>query len=502
MAPSPSFAADLFTTLRQYPLRWIVPTVLIASASGVFAYARAPKWEASQAMIVRNESSVKATHEQQGKFDQPEQRKIVQETLMELVRSRKVLGQAMTDIRLSESGAAANATPTDMEIDIFRERVTLEPPKGAVFGRTEVFYLRVKDPDRQRAVALVQSLCRHLQEAFKQVRDNRAYGLTTELQHAAKMAEQELQVATDRMASLETKVGSDLSELRILHASPSGNSDLRRRQSSLETELRSARQVLQSNREMRKLLVAATEDSGTLVATPNTLLVSQPALRRFKDGLIDAQIRTSALLGRYTADHPTVKQSQMAEAEIARDLATELNVAIRGIDVDLGLTKGRVDDLQTQLNDVRQRLVTLAAVRASYGNLVRDIQQRSEILKAARGNLADTRGNRLATDVTSQISLINEPDTGSQPVDPNTLAIIAAGIVGGLAVGIGIVFLTVHPTAPVVPAVWEHEPPARSRDKGSEKNSEKNNMAAAPAVAISPTIATTTLSTDPSVMSN
>ena len=274
MAQSPSFTTDLFKTLRQYPRRWIVPTILIASASGVFAFVRAPKWEASQAMIVRNESSVKATQEQQGSFDQPDQRKIVQETLMELVRSRKVLGQAMTDVRLTETGGAADAAPTDKEIERFRKRVTLEPPKGAVFGRTEVFYLRVKDPDRNRAVVLVQSLCRHLQEAFKQVRDNRAEGLTTELQHAAKMAEQELQVATDRMASLESRVGSDLSELRILHESPSGNSDLRQRQNSLETELRSAQQALQSNRELRKLLIAAAKDSSTLVATPNTLLIS------------------------------------------------------------------------------------------------------------------------------------------------------------------------------------------------------------------------------------
>jgi uncharacterized protein involved in exopolysaccharide biosynthesis len=254
-----------------------------------------------------------------------------------------------------------------------------------------------------------------------------------------------------------------------LHASPSGNSDLRRRQNSIETELRSARQALQSNRELRTLLVAATKDTSTLVATPNTLLISQPALRRFKDGLVDAQIQTAALLGRYTADHPLVKQSQTAEAEIARDLATELNVGIRGIDLDLKLTEGRVNDLQTQLHDVRRRLETLAAVRASYGNLVQDIQQRNEILRAARENLADARGNRLATDASSQISLINEPDTGSRPVDPGMLAIIAAGIAGGLAIGIGIVFLTVHPSAPAIPVNWLREPPATSADDTKKK---------------------------------
>ena len=475
MAQPPSFSADLLKTLRQYPLRWIVPTVLIASASGVYAYVRAPKWEASQAMIVRNETSVKATQEKQGGFDQPEQRKIVQETLMELVRSRKVLGQALVDVGRLQTGGAADA-PSDKEIDTFRKRVTLEPPKGAVFGRTEVFYLKVKDPARERAVALVRSLCRHLQDAFKQVRNKRTEGLTTELQHAVKLAEQELQEATDRMASLETKVGGDLSELRILHASPSGNSDLRRRQNSIETELRSARQALQSNRELRTLLVAATRDSSTLVATPNTLLISQPALRRFKDGLVDAQIKTSALLGRYTADHPLVKQSQTAEAEIARDLATELNVGIRGIDLDLKLTEGRVNDLQAQLHDVRRRLETLAAVRASYGNLVQDIQQRNEILRAARENLADARGNRLATDASSQISLINEPDTGSRPVDPGTLAIVAAGIAGGLAIGIGIVFLTVHPSAPAIPVNWRREPPATSADDTKKRAPSGNSI--------------------------
>ena len=199
--------------------------------------------------------------------------------------------------------------------------------------------------------------------------------------------------------------------------------------------------------------------------------------------MIDAQIQTSALLGRYTADHPSVKQSQMAETEIARDLATELNVAIRGIDVDLGLTESRVDNLQAQLNDVRKRLETLATVRASYGNLVQDIKQRSDILKAARENLADARGNRLSTDVTSQISLINEPDTGSRPVDPDALAIIVAGIAGGLAIGIGIVFLTVHPSAPAVPAIWQRKPLAPSRD---------NEVAMAPSAGVITSASATT----------
>jgi hypothetical protein len=48
------------------------------------------------------------------------------------------------------------------------------------------------------------------------------------------------------------------------------------------------------------------------------------------------------------------------------------------------------------------------------------------------------------------IARIDAPDTGSRPVGPGRSVITLAGLAGGLAVGLGIVFVSV-PATPVAP---------------------------------------------------
>ena len=56
----------------------------------------------------------------------------------------------------------------------------------------------------------------------------------------------------------------------------------------------------------------------------NRLLDSQPALRRLKDGLVDAQLRTAALQGRMSAEHPEVISAKEAETQVAARVHAEL----------------------------------------------------------------------------------------------------------------------------------------------------------------------------------
>ena len=105
---------------------------------------------------------------------------------------------------------------------------------------------------------------------------------------------------------MEREVGPDLAELRNLQEQSSGDSDLRRKAVEIENELRQAKVAETNNRELLKLLTAARDNPGTLLATPNRLLESQPALKRLKDGLVDAQLRTAQHLGTMTHEHPLV----------------------------------------------------------------------------------------------------------------------------------------------------------------------------------------------------
>lgn len=436
--------AELLVLIRQYRTRLLLATA-IGSALGIaYALVYTPRWEASQALIVRNEAYNNL--EGPGKFRNPDDMKVIQETVLELAKSHTVLARALCQVG-PPAGAASSPWPTDRAIDALRRHIKLSPPKGAEFGKTEVFYLKVSDQNRQRAVKLATAICDALQSRFQAVLTEQAQSMVNELVDSVAATKSRLEQATARLAKMESEAGSDLAELRILQSSPSGASDLRQKSVFIEDEIRRLRTRERTNQELLKLLEAARQDPKHLIAAPNSLLESQPALRRLKEGLIDAQIKTSQLQGNMTTAHPQVIAALTAEQEIRRDIHNELELAIRGVQADSRLLAGQIQTLQEQLGQVNERLKTIALLRPQYANLVAEVEHATKLLQTAEANLADARAKETGALHASLISLIDLPDTGTRPVGPGKLIIVLAGTCGGFLTSLGLIALSV--TAPL-----------------------------------------------------
>ncbi len=399
---------DILKILRTYPFRWLVPAVLVTALTVVYAVGRPATWEASQALMVRDEAS---GGDRPGKFHLAEDMKTVQETLMELVKSRAVLAPALTTVGAPAERKSEGAWPTDQEIAGQQGATKLSPPHGAEFGKTEVFYLQVQNTDRQRAVALTAAITDQLKQRFEDLRDSKARSLADELGKSVALAQANLKSASDRLARMDAQAGPDLGELHFADGCPveERDSPLRRSITEMETELRTARGAVDANYELLHLLQASQRDEQTLLAAPSRLLESQPELRRLKAGLVDAQLRTSQLLGNASCSeqHPQVLAAKEAEAEIARHLGDEMDGAIRGVEVELDLAKSRSASLNRQLASARQRLDRLATIRADYFNASTEVARRTETLKTAETQLAEARASQAAAHTAS---LVVQPD--------------------------------------------------------------------------------------------
>ena len=170
---------DVLVILRDHPRRWIVPTVVVALLAAGYAVFHSAAWDASQALMVRDEAINSAARP--GKFQQPDDMKTVQETILELARSRTVLSAALADVGPDAKHAADQNWPTDASIAVLQGHVKLTPPKGAEFGKTEVFYLNVEAETRPRAIALAGAICKRLQARSQDLRDQKAQSLIAEL---------------------------------------------------------------------------------------------------------------------------------------------------------------------------------------------------------------------------------------------------------------------------------------------------------------------------------
>lgn len=457
MYPAPSTVPSprqVLHLLREHVWLWLLPAVLIAAAVGVYAVVHQSTWEASQALIVRNEAA--NAEKGPGKFSYPEEMKTIQETILEIAKSRSVLEAALREVGPPADCDEPAAWPTDRDIVAVRKHVKLVPPKGAEFGKTEVFYLTVRAGDRDRSVALNEAIFRRLQTQFQQIRDAKAQSMIDELSKTVHLAKVDLDEATARLASTENRVGSDLAELRSMQDVASSDSALRRSGEEIRAQLRENAAAEKANRELLVVLAKAQDDPGRFVATPNRLLDSHPSLRRLKDGLVDAQLRTSALLGTMAANHPKVLGARQSEEEIGRHLHDELALAGRGVEVELKVIADRRVLLDSQLAATNARLHSLVAVRAGYTNQVTETKNRAVLLERAEQNLAEARAARASAKATSLISRIDLPDAGIKPVGPGRVVIALCGVLAGLLTGFGVVFLTVptHETAPAAsPAI-------------------------------------------------
>jgi uncharacterized protein involved in exopolysaccharide biosynthesis len=443
--------------LRTHVRLWLLPAVVIAAAAAAYAIVHPATWEASQALMVRNEAA--NADRGPGKFNYPEEMKTVQETILEVAKSRSVLQAALRQVGPPAGCANPAAWPTDRDIETFRKYVKLVPPKGAEFGKTEVFYLTVRADDRPRSVALNEAVFEQLRGQFQQLRDAKAQSMTEELSKTVRLAKADLDEATAKLAATEHGVGSDLAELRSMQEMASSDSALRRSGEEIRSQLRENAASEKSTRELLTVLTDTEKDPGRLVAMPNRLLDSHPSLRRLKDGLVDAQLRTATLMGTMSADHPRVRGAKEAEEEIGRHLHNELALARRGVEVELRVLADRRALLEEQLAKTNERLSRLAKVRAGYTNEVAEAKNRGVLLERAEQNLAEARAARASAKAASLISRIDLPDAGIYPIGPGRLAIALGGIVGGLLAGFGIVFLAVpapQPASEQVPSTNHH----------------------------------------------
>jgi len=444
--------ADYVRLVRTHIRWWAIPAVLCAFVAAAYTFVAPREWKATQALIIRPEVA-SISEERLGKFTDLSEMKTSQETILELAKSQVVVLETLREVGPPRGYSRPGEWPTALDVEALRKSVDMRPPGGAEFGKTEVFYLTISDSNRDRASALVSALCGHLEGRIQELRDQNARGMIAELQRTVEMSDGDLSVQTGKLSTFEAKIGADLAELRNLNSDNGSQGEVSQELQAIESERR-ANEVRQNESErLLKLLIAAQNDPQQLLATPNSLLVSQPSVSQLKNALVNSQLRTADLLGSRSESHPYVVSARESEKLIRDQLNNEVAVAIRGLQVDIELCADREKSLESKFTAARERMSRLAAGRAEYANLVSSVQNHTRLIEAARKNLADARARLAGAHSGSVISRIDGVEAGVRPAGPSRKTVAAAGGVGGLLFGFGLIFLFANPSTVTVKAV-------------------------------------------------
>ena len=470
--------------LAEHRLRWMIPTIVCALLAAAYALVMPRYWQASQALVVRQEASSSESG-QLGKFADLYQMRTFQETILELVKSRQVLAATLDFVSHQEQGWEANPAD-DEQIEALRRRVSMLPPGGAEFGKTEVFYLGVKDKSRERANLLVAELSRQLDIRLRHLRQERAADLSTEIGQQVALAQQSQDHDVSSLKEFEIAVGTDLAELRLLNSANSGQSDLRQQSVQLESESRQIAAKVRDAEQLLAVLKSSQSDPQQLVAMPSSLLTSQPTLRHLKDGLFDAQIRLARVEGTRTKDHPQVIAGHEAIEHIREDLHKELQVAVQGVEVELALNRQRYIGLKDKQRQLDQRLSNVVRQRAEYSELVAAAENSRQVLDQARKQLTAAQAQEAAAFSTRLVSVLDVPDAGTSPVGPRRASVLLLGAVAGLAIGLGWTFLTVTPIPSPAPAIQSSQVSSSTRTAASNGSKTENKYESTPGTVYTP----------------
>ena len=418
--------------------RWLLlaPALLGALAAAASTQVLKRDYSADQGLIIRSDAAG-YSEQRLGKFTDLSEMKTVQETLLELARSKSVVSAVLQDVGINPEGA----TPSADQLEEFREKLRFTPPGGAEFGKTEVFYLGMLDPDPIMAIAKVQSLTNQLDKRLQDLRNRRAESMVAEVERSVVVAQEQLKTRTEALSKFEKSIGSDLIELRHLIAPNGGQSELGQRIVSLESELRNTETKRLRNEALLKELNVALQSPENLMATPDSLLASQPGLARLKNGLVDAQLSVARLSGNRTADHPMVLGARKTQNRIHEELSRELPIAIAGVELEIKVSQQQGESLQRKIATLRERSAELASRRSEYARLSSNVESQTRVVEGAQKQLSDAKAHLAGAASASLLAKIDEAEVSNNPLGPSRSSVTAAGGLAGLILG-GCLLLT------------------------------------------------------------
>lgn len=422
----------------------MAPVALFLAFAAGYILTSKPEWKATQSIQIRDELALKTV--MPGRFDSLDMMKMVQETIHDTARRHAVVTKVLSSLEPPEDHKSPKAWPTIKDVESLQEAISLSPPNGAEFGRTEVLLLSVKSDSIERAQKTVAVLAVELQNEINRLRDQRGLSMENELEATVASAKKELEAVNEKLANFEKGCDDILIDLRgVISESGSGPSGLSEQKATLQKELRIAQQKQLELKNQTEKIEIAKNDPNRVVSFSRELLAAQPTLQKLKEQLITIQSQTAKTLGQFEKFHPKAKAAIKAESIIRQKIQEEVATAYSALLAQVEVLDAQMIRLQEKLRKVDTQISKLAEVRAPYAAIVKQVDQKRSVLNQALQDLSRAQATRAAAKTTNLISLIDGPYSGSKPEGMSKKIVLGASGVAGLLSGIGLVFFAASP---------------------------------------------------------
>ena len=414
----------------------------------IYAYAfRTETWSAKQSLIVRDD--LLGQSYKPGQFDSLDSMKSAQETIFEIARKPQVIRNALQQIGPPSKGflgIGGVGYPSEEVIEAMQGNISFSAPNGNEVGQTEVINLNTKNGSRSRAKEFTEVLVGEIIAKVNEVRQSKFQSMEAEIMQTCEVAESALENTKNKLREMDQELGQDSGSMVAMGESSFRDDPLVREIAQLNLERRGVESEVEQVQGMLKSLEAAKHDPEAIVNISSDLTSRQPALESLKREMAEQKGAYALLSGRYTDEHPAVESARDGIVVMQRQIRLELKNAISDTREQLGIKTSELRRLDSNIENLQNRLATLGEKRADSITLFADIKKRTEVLNDARTSLAKVH-SLASSKKADLLTTVGGVEVSTRPDGLGKKAIILCGTLGGLMLGMGLVMM-IPPPAP------------------------------------------------------
>lgn len=170
-----------------------------------------------------------------------------------------------------------------------------------------------------------------------------------------------------------------------------------------------------------------------------SFISEQPRVSNLQERLSELRVSKSTLSRRYRAKHPQMVQLQERLEETLDELQEAAQNSVDKIEAAYTEAKRNFEGASKRLAEKEEELIELSKLRVEYNSVRRELEVQQNFLQALVSRMTQQRAQVNLKNPNARI--LDRALPPDSPSSPNVPMNLAAGLFGGVAVGVGLVFV-------------------------------------------------------------
>ncbi|MEI6715460.1 MAG: polysaccharide biosynthesis tyrosine autokinase [Verrucomicrobiota bacterium] len=408
---------------------WVIALLIVVGLAGASTYlARTPKVYTSTATIEVEAESRKMTTFQQvmaSEFKTSEGLKTVEQSLLTASLMLRVIhvNNLTEDPTFVKPRPDKTPYPDSYLVERFEKKISVTLRRG-----TRLIDITLIDESPEKARVLAQSVVDQflLENSEQKLRVSR-------------MASSALQREADELKMKVERSERNLQEYREKHHAVS----LEDKQNIIVDKLKALNEkTTQAKQDRLKLESDMAVINATGTGNPEHLLLlsavsTQPEVENLRKQIQEKEAEFFVLKERYLEKHPRYIQAETQIKDLKAALRTAATRAGEKVAQSYQAAKTMEAKLVEALAEQEKLSLELHSISIPYNVLVREVESDRALYSSVLNGLKETNATKSLE--STNIRLLDAPIVSSSPFKPNPLKIILMAIVGGFAIGTGLI---------------------------------------------------------------